>query len=92
MKTVTLQVGNTDDKLRQAKWSQFVEIIGAAVEIFGKVHFSGGSDWYKPWQNACWVFEIEDDKIEPLKTDIARIRGLFEQTSAAWTEGETLFI
>lgn len=91
-KTVCYQIGNSDDKLRQAKWSNFAEITGAAIEIFGKVHFSGGSDWYKPWQNACWVFEIDEEQIPALKTDLARIRGMFEQTTAAWMEGEVEFI
>lgn len=92
MKTVCVQIGNTDDKLPQAGWSNFVTIADSCVRIFGKVHFFGGSDWYKPWQNACWVFEIEEEKIPPLKADLKRIREIFMQTSIAWLEGETLFL
>jgi hypothetical protein len=93
MKTVTIQIGNSDDKLTQKEWSSFCEYIGfEIVRVAAHVHFSGASDTTAPWQNTAWVFEIEPSDIEPLKGRIATVRAEYQQDSVAWTEGDTSFI
>ena len=95
MKTVTIQIGNSDDKLTQLQWSNFVDKIDASIAAFkGQPHFSGGSDNAKPWQNYCWVFLLEDDPLitESFHRLLSVIRAKYQQDSVAWTEGKTLFV
>jgi hypothetical protein len=89
--TVTLQIGNTDNKLSQQEWSAFYKAIDNAVSYFARrVHFSGCSSSDEPRQNACWVFEIDND--EELRSAITRIRQDHRQDSAAWSVGVTEFL
>lgn len=91
MNAITLQIGNSDDKLTQAEWSAFYKAIDTAVSYFAKkIHFAGAAAIDAPRQNACWVFEIEDAK--ELRSAVTRIRHDYLQDSAAWTDGETEFI
>lgn len=91
--TVTIQIGNSDNKLSQREWSDYAGrmrlTISRNVDL---VHFSGGSDWDSPWQNACWVCEVETAMIESLKKQIAHCRKNFNQDSVAVTYGETVMV
>jgi hypothetical protein len=93
MKTITVQIGNTDNKLTQKEWSEFVCEISSAIHIFVKeVHFGGGSASWEEWQNYAWVFIVTNDRVKMIKDKIKAIREFYRQDSVAWTEGETLFI
>jgi len=91
MVTVSLQIGNSDDKLTQKEWASFVRDIKEALmvnEAF--VHFFGAPSNYEEWQNAAWVFNVSETS--DLKSEIAKIRMKYDQDSVAWLEGETEFI
>lgn len=91
--TITLQIGNSDDKLTQERWAQFVECCQDAVQRFCKaVHFFAASEGSKRWQNAVWVVEIDCAGAFMLQKAIIKIRSDYNQDSAAWTIGHTLFI
>lgn len=96
MKTITIQIGNSDDKLRQNHWHLFVDSVKHAVESQRaegvQIHFHGCSPSDAPWQNACWVFTLQIENFEPLQKRLNEIRDDFKQESIAWTEGETTFI
>jgi hypothetical protein len=92
MKTITIQISNTDDRLTQAKWSEFVKEIQNSVSKYATVHFFGTSAGEAAWQHAAWVLVCEPPGYEHLLADIKRIRQLFLQKSVAWTEGETVFV
>jgi hypothetical protein len=94
MKTITLQIGNSDDKLGQAEWAAYYQSIRAAVHGEGtQVHFAGCSPAESPWQNACWVFVmLNGASPDALRERVAEIRARFRQHSVAWTEGETAFV
>ena len=93
MKTVCVQIGNSDDKLSQARWSHFVTSVALRIgEIAHHVHFAGGSGNSAPWQNSAWVFEIKDWQRTQLKSELARVGKEFNQDSVAWLEGETEFL
>lgn len=93
MKTVTIQIGNSDDKLTQKEWSEFVKCIGFCVVTLGKhTHFFGGSATFQEWQNVCWVFEIEEKKLEALKAKITETRKEYKQDSVAFGIVDTEFI
>lgn len=92
MKTVTIQIGNTDNKLTQQEWADFVKEVRQAVAGHATVHFMGFSPSDAPWQNAAWVCVVPPIHDDVLKTTLARIAKAFRQDSIAWTEGATEFI
>ena len=93
MKTITVQIGNSDDKLTQREWSAFCQKLFMWCDSFGNIHFAGGSPTEKFWQNYAVVFNMRDESDEPyLKDQISRLGQRFNQDSIAWTEGETEFI
>lgn len=93
MTTVTIQIGNSDNKLTQGEWAHFCEYIrGAISQNVYRIYFQGGSDWDAPWQNACWVCEVSPDQVEKLKQELTRWRTAFKQDSVAITFGETEFV
>lgn len=63
-------------------------IAGHADEIHG-VFLSESSSEY---QNACWIFEIEERIAERLKRYLGHRAKQFEQDSVAWLQGSTQFL
>ena len=93
MKTVCIQIENSDDKLSQKEWSEFCEKIEKNCFFNAKeIHFSGCSEGSKPWQNMCIVMNIENNKIDNLKSVITNTRKSYGQTSVAIMIGLTEFI
>ncbi len=93
--TVSVQIGNSDDKLTQREWSEFVQSIGDSIITYkGHIHFCGGSICQVPWQNFCWVFELENNDmvVDALREQQKRIRVKYRQDSVAWLSGVTRFI
>lgn len=91
--TVTVQIGNSDDKLTQAQWSYYVDRIYKKVNEYAKeIHFFGGSPNWFAWQNACFVFETDRKFYASLCTGLKSIREDFEQDSIAIMRGDTEFI
>jgi hypothetical protein len=93
MRTVTVQIGNSDGKLNQAQWSNFAEKVRLIIEKHAEiVHFSGCSHGLAKWQNAAWVFDCHEDDVDLIKEYLSFEKGMYRQDSIAWTEGETFFI
>lgn len=94
MRTIIIQIGNTDDKLTQKRWSEFCSDVQRVASIAGTVHFSAASNGMMPWQNACWVIQVPDDLalIDSLRRNVAALGSRYGQDSVAWTEGETAFV
>lgn len=93
MKTVVIQIGNSDNKLTQADWSSYCFLIRAAILRYAEtVHFSGFSLPDAAWQNACYVAEFEESTVVLFKSQVEELRKQFRQESVAWLEGETTFV
>lgn len=93
IKTVCVQIGNSDDKLTQVDWSNFVKHVNAVLETYQAVrHFFGGSATYAAWQNACWVLTVEEHYIESLLTSLTRARQTYRQDSICIMVGDVQFI
>lgn len=91
MKTYVVQIGNSDDKLTQKKWSEFIEEVDDLILHWSyRTHFAGFSNPEAAWQNTCWVFMIADPK--RIKDGLQKIKAKYHQDSIAWTEGTTEFI
>lgn len=92
-KTITVQIGNSDNKLGQARWSNYAHSIN---DILSKsdaiVHFSGCSDPLAEWQNAAWVFCCDGKTAGEIRNRITILRNRFEQDAVAWTEGQTIMV
>lgn len=99
MTAVHINIGNSDDKLSQARWAAFHADVDRAVQQTGS--YPGGAvhgAWVSPstsrWQNACWCLQLPDDPlaVEALRTYLSRLTDEYAQDSIAWTAGETEFI
>lgn len=93
MEIVTVQIGNSDNKLSQKQWSDFIKKTRLVVSQYcGQVHFDGGSSFDSPWQNFCIVAELQSIDKQSLLDAIGDLRDEFYQDSAAVTFGETKLV
>ena len=91
--TVTVQIGNSDNKLSQEDWAKFCNRIYQVILAWKEeIFFSAPSVGWSDWQNACFVFSINMDNKRYLRSELEEIRKAFLQDSVAWTEGATEFI
>ena len=93
METTVIQIGNSDDKLTQAQWSHFFNCVDCSVKKrANKIYFSGASYPSAEWQNAAWIFEIDETASLRLYDEIKVLCERFSQDSIAWTEGKTILV
>jgi hypothetical protein len=93
VETICILIGNTDNKLGQGEWAHFCQYCRRAIEdIVSRVHFAGGPETSAPWQNYCWVCEIDVMMTRELKSKIASVRKSYGQDSVAVLVGETQFV
>jgi hypothetical protein len=91
--TVVVQIGNSDDMLSQEAWARYVRDVGWAVgQVEKHRHFFGVSAGDAEWQNACWVIEMGEDRLDELKRLLNAYRDKYKQHSIALTVGDTEFI
>jgi hypothetical protein len=84
--TVVIQIGNSDDKLKQSEWSEFVEAVENCILITtDRIHFHTLTPIYR--NLACWVADTDD--VDKLRTLLAELAVRFRQDSIALTVGET---
>jgi hypothetical protein len=89
--TVFVQIGNSDDKLTQARWSDYVGDVEFVLRHLTK-HFAGLAAGDRPWQNACWCVEVPLNQRDPIRARLAKAAAEFDQDSIAWAEAQTTFI
>lgn len=90
MQTITVQLGNSDDKLTQVQWAHCVAEAREQIDAHVKqVHFFGFSEPAATWQNAACVAEIPEENIKSLKNALRNVANAWGQDCIAWTEGET---
>jgi hypothetical protein len=84
--TVYASIGNSDDKLSQARWSDYhARFLALVREHADTVWGSWLSNPADPWQNACAAFEIQGgQRTGALKAELVRLAADFEQESIAW--------
>ncbi len=93
MKTATIQIGNSDDKLLQHQWSHFCDRVGDTVRRYAsEIHFRGFAPSDAPWQNAAWVIAIDEDALARLRAELSVDALGFRQDSIALTVGDTEFV
>lgn len=86
--SVYVSIGNSDDKLSQRRWVEFIEDVSIILDDHSRViHGAWYSEPKSFFQNACWCFE---PKILIAAVDMRdRLRLLaakYGQDSIAWAE------
>lgn len=93
IKTITVQIGNSDNKLTQEEWVYYIEQVDREMHLHAwEIHFFGFSNPQSKYQNACWVMNVHEDVLFSLKQELRSIGHTFRQDSIAWTEGVTEFL
>ncbi len=93
MKTIIIQIGNSDDKLRQTEWAHYAQAVKLIVANFAhETHFFGGSATEAPWQNIAWVIAPLNDDLQEFKEALIVVRKNFNQESMAFAVGDTIFL
>lgn len=92
-KSVSVMIGNSDNKLSQAAWANFVaDVRAVCAEYACQLHFDGGARSDSAWQNWCFVFVVEVEKVRPLVVRLERYRVKYGQNSIVWALGVVMFI
>ena len=90
---ICIQIGNSDNKLTQERWSHFIRDVETVVKYWvDEIYFSGFSRPDAEWQNACWIFSASNWGFYLLKNQLISIREEYNQDSIAWSVLETEFI
>lgn len=93
MATATIGIGNSDDKLPQRKWAEFQSRMHEEIKVRKyTAHFEGMSLPTAPWQNACWVIEVEEEQLVDLARFLAQMAERYQQNNIAFTVGKTILI
>lgn len=93
LETIVVQIGNSDNKLPQHKWSEFIKDTRVLVgKHCGEVHFDGGSGFDSRWQNMCIVAEIYGIDKPPFMNELYQLKVKYFQDSIAVICGETVML
>lgn len=91
--TVYASIGNSDDKLTQAEWAEYIAGFIATIDHYAdRIHGQWFSAPDSPFQNSCVCFEIEPDKKRGLAPELMKLVADYGQESIAWAEATTAFI
>jgi hypothetical protein len=91
---VTVSIGNTDNKLTQQEWNNFVTEIQDVIMLLDElqIRFFGGASNWEPWQNVAWILEGSASDIEHLHDAVKSIRRRYDQDSAFMLFGQGMFV
>jgi hypothetical protein len=99
---VYISIGNSDDKLSQADWVQFIEDVDGHIDESiegGRGHLHGR--WFAapnvPWRSACWCVGIIADphlgsRADWLRDRLSTLAATYNQDSIAFAVADTEFI
>ena len=92
-RTITILPGNTDNKLTQQEWHNYVIELDALVNSWSQdLWFFGAPSNWMLWQNACWVLDIMDEDMAMFSMELKLIRERYRQDSLALVDGTTKFV
>lgn len=82
-------IGNSDNKLTQQEWSEFVYKLKELVDRYSiQTYFFGAPGNYDPWQNVAWSFKIRISRIDAFKSALVFLREKYKQESVAFMESK----
>lgn len=90
---LVISIGNTDNKLTQMEWSNFVVDMEICIEKYNaQKHFFGGASNWEQWQNVAWIVECEQKAINEFLASISDVRKKWKQESAFVIVATGMFI
>lgn len=91
---VVVSIGNTDSKLSQLQWANFVADVESEVQRqCERIHGRWFSTPVGPYQNAAWCFDLyRPGSSIDLKNALSELARRYDQDSIAWLAGTTEFI
>jgi hypothetical protein len=93
---VYISIGNSDDKLTQQEWSDFLIETDILLDPLGSPIIRRHGVWHSrpddPWQNACWCVEIEDGDADELRDALRHQARQYRQDSVAFAVADTEFL
>ena len=95
MLTAVISIGNSDDKLTQKQWSDFMQDVSWIIKRYDLlIHLNGFSSPTAPWQNACWIIQLADEPefLDKFRSELTRLADEYAQDSIALLIGETEFV
>jgi hypothetical protein len=91
--TCFVAIGNSDDKLTQAEWSDFWCEVNNGLHGFAS-HMIG--EWqtaaYAQRQSACWCVHVPEERLADLRDYLSKVAGRFRQDSIALSIADTELI
>ena len=92
MNTVYISIGNSDDKLSQSEWADYIMAVTSVLSTHHvTIHGLWFSETASPWQNCCWCVECEDET-GVIRGELGAVAERFRQDSIAWAVAETEFL
>lgn len=99
-KTVYISIGNSDDKLTQREWCDFVADVDGDLEYVLNPHGRVHGRWFSApdvqWQNACWCVEFVEshgaagqtvaEQVAIAKARLRKLADVYRQDSIKWDE------
>lgn len=84
---VYICIGNSDDKLSQRQWRDFIDDIRGWVHTFAQaIHGEWFSEPVSKWQNACWCVEVHDENAQEFKDKLRKLAAAYDQDSIIFDE------
>lgn len=91
--TVTVCIGNSDNKLPQAMWADLIRDVFLVVNaISSDIYFQGGTSAESRKQRYSYVFACECRKLAGLRRGLRVVRKHFIQDSIAMVVGDTQYL
>lgn len=87
MKSICIQIGNSDHKFTQHEWSEFCRKTYNICVAAGDIQFAGSSPANALWQNYCICVNSADPEL--ILAMMTRLKVQYRQESIAWLEGTT---
>lgn len=92
--TLYITIGNSDDQLTQAEWSEFIMHVWLVLtDIAETIHGVWFSEPSRPYQNACWCVELPSTlERETLGMVLREAARRYRQCAITVAETRTTFI
>jgi hypothetical protein len=88
--TITILIGNSDNKLTQEEWHDFVASVDGSLSSYvNHIFFNGDSPGSASRQNHCWVAAMESKSLGSLRGQLRDLASNYRQDSIAIVVGET---
>lgn len=91
--TLTILIGNSDDKLTQREWAEYAGEVNSVVHDYQQsTHFNGSPGTTSPFQNYAWVIGCRKDDYEDLVEELRDTARGYRQDSVAVVVGQAVMV